>query len=340
MEYKDKKVQYVGKKHFSSSLIIKLLSLSNASNQYTNNGPVKRLLEELLHSKLKIKNDKKIVCVSSGTAALQTLFLFLRRRELKRFIIPSYTFPSVVCNSEVVDITILDIDLETYTLPLESTFLENVDGVVLTNLFGTYSNLERWKEITESNKKILIYDNASSPLSEHNGINICNFGDYSFGSLHHTKYLGAGEGGFIVAPSEYYEELNSICNFGFNHNRRVYNPLSSNFKMSDISAAYIYSHIESYDTLEHVAIQNQLISSVNKNILFNYKPGVVYGPFPLIPSAVPHSQEGIEIKKYYKPLLSYPNSVNLYKKMLNFPLYNGLQKSEIETLIKFLRELK
>ena len=81
--------------------------------------------------------------------------------------------------------------------------------------------------IGEKNDKILILDNASSPLSLLRGKNISTLGDATFGSLHHTKYLGFGEGGFAVIDSKNYRELNSITNFGFkgrkkfNKNKRI-----------------------------------------------------------------------------------------------------------------------
>ena len=292
-----------------------------------------------MEEKLKITGDKKIICVNSGTSALHAILLLLKRKNRRNFLTPAFTFPSVMCNKSV-SIEIADIDPRTFTLSLDKILDSEVDGVIITNLFGTYSELEKWADYCEEHRKILIYDNASSPLSSFQGINICNFGDYSFGSLHHTKYLGVGEGGFIVAPSKDYDQLQAICNFGFDASRD-YHPLSSNFKMSDISAAYIISHLNNYSAKKHLEAQEKLITGIENKKLFRYKDGVVYGSFPII------SEEGydlqsplVEIKKYYRPLSQLPQSVDLYKKVYNFPLYASLSDDQLETIIGYIRGLR
>lgn len=339
------KIPFIADKNISFDCIEKILNVSKVNNHYSNDGPVKLLLEKKLEKILEIKKDKKVICVSSGTSALHCLMFYSEKyKKVKNWVTPSFTFPSVVVNN-VKNVEIKDINSKTYTLPLDSALLQKYDGIIITNLFGTYSDLYEWEKYCKENNKTLIFDNASSPLSKYNGVNICNFGNYVFGSLHHTKYLGFGEGGFIVAPKKEYNIINSIANFGF-YRSREYKRFSSNFKMSDISASFILNHIKKYNINKHKKVQNSLIEKVNniENIQpFNYRRGVVYNSFPVLfnsPTDIDiFKLRGIIVHKYYKPLISTPNSDNLYNHIINFPLNSNLNLKKINYIVESIRRV-
>jgi hypothetical protein len=240
----------------------------------------------------------------------------------KKWAIPAFTFPSAVVGG-MFSVDILDIDLNTFTLPVEPLSLQPYDGIIITNLFGTYSNLLEWEALCGKYGKTLVFDNASSPMSSFDGVNICNFGDYSFGSLHHTKYLGVGEGGFAIVGEHEYELLNSILGFGYCDESRVFNPMSSNFKMSDISAAYILSHIENYNIDRHIESQSEIVERVlgsGGEVMLN-SPGVVYGNVPAFFSGnMPDWLEAFECKKYYIPLREAVKAADVYSRIINIPV--------------------
>ncbi|MDP2685280.1 MAG: DegT/DnrJ/EryC1/StrS family aminotransferase [bacterium] len=331
-------IPFLSQKQINYEQIAALLSESYAANHYTNNGPLKNKLELVL-GKL-FDNDKLVLCCSNGTTALHAImYLCTSKYNVKNWVTPAFTFPSCVVGHNF-NIDILDIDPHTYTLPLNKDLLAKYDGVIITNLFGSYVNLSEWSEFCKDNNKILIFDNAASPLSMCDNNNICNFGDYVFGSLHHTKYLGFGEGGFIVCPKEDYNSLNSITNFGFN-DKREYNVNSSNFKMSDVTAAFILNHISNYDLEAHIKNQDALVNGMAdmKHVVpFNYKPQTVYNTFPVIFNK-PISESyfynlGIRAHKYYKPLISAEHANYLYDRIINFPLHLDLSCDEISHIIK------
>ena len=278
-------IKFIGKKKISPPRIEELLKLSEATNDYTNDGPVKGLLENKLQSLLDIDiHNKKVLCFNNGTSALHGIMLLCQKKyNTQRWVTPAFTFPSVVVGG-IFNVDVLDINFKTGTLEKYPELLAPYDGIVLTNLFGSYVDIPWWEKFCRKNNKILVFDNASSPLSKRKGVNICNFGDYSFGSLHHTKYLGFGEGGFAVIPSSDYRLISQLTNFGYDKAKK-YHRLSSNFKMSDVSAAYILSQVENYDIERHLKIQEMFIQRVNKNEkmkIFNYKDGTLYGNIPVV----------------------------------------------------------
>lgn len=341
-------IKYIQQKQINFNLLESLLKDSISLNQFTNRGPAKYALEQELTKLLSINSNKRVVAVANGTLALHAMILFYDKKYKKqlKWVTPSFTFPSSVVGRFKADI--LDIDLNTYTLPFDERLFDKYDGFIITNLFGTYpNNISDWISKCKQSDKVLIFDNASSPMTNINEVNINNLGDCAFGSLHHTKYLGFGEGGFIVVNQEDYDEVNSILGFGFTGTsvKRIHSKYSSNFKMPDTSAAFILQHIKNYDTNRHMKIQKHFfeeISKINNISLFNYTNGVVYGNLPLIYNKkIDHlffKDQGVEAHKYYYPLKKQKNSLALYNKIVNLPLHAGLTDYEVEFILAVIRK--
>lgn len=334
-------IKYIQNKKIDYSLFSKILEKSHSTNQFTNRGPAKFELERKLQNILKIEKNKCVVCVANGTLALHALLFFYEKRGKKKVLSPSYTFPSCIVGG--LETNLVDIRKDTGTLchkDLES--INNSDIILITNLFGTYpKSIYEILEKCRSLNKIVILDNASSPCTEIDNINYCNLGSASFGSLHHTKYLGFGEGGFIVIDKKHKEEINQILGFGFSGKvtERKSDPKSSNFKISDISAAAILQHLERYNMENHKSVQEKLISFVSELSgvsVYNPSPGVVYGNLPLIYEQGGDLNyfinSGIEAKKYYYPLKNHKNSMTLYSQIINLPMHAGMSDYEIESI--------
>jgi len=335
-------INYVKNKKPNYENIQKILSISQEKNHFTNNGPAKIKLEKFLHSFLKIDTNKKILCVANGTLALHAINFYFKIKYGKfKWLTPAYTFPSSVIGG--METKILDINLNDYSFAKEEVEKEkDYDGLIITNLFGTYPDIDYWESFCKENNKILILDNASSPLSSYKGKNISNYGNFSFGSLHHTKVIGFGEGGFIVCPEEDYELLSSIVTFGFKGNR-IYNENSSNYKMSDVQAAFILDHLMNFNLEKYVKTQKIFLNELNIDgaEIFNKKEGVVYGNLPIIfkkpTDNLLFKDLGIDAYKYYLPLKQLKNSVYLYERMVNFPLNENLEEEEIELIINNIK---
>jgi len=331
-------INYIGEKNINFEIIKTYLEISKKEKKYTNNGPIKNMLEKKLEDILQL-NNKKVLCVSNGTAALQSVMFLCKKKNIKTWAIPAYTFPSALVGN-IFDVKIFDISKDTYTLDLNKII--DFDGVILTNLFGTYSNLEETVDFCKRWNIALVYDNAASPLSKYKGINICNFGDYCIGSLHHTKYLGYGEGGFVVCNKEEYNILNSLSNFGYPNYTELGN-YSSNYKMSDISAAFILTHINSFNLKSYINIQNKLIKKIGKNNIFNYNDEVIYNSLPVLFTSPKNKEyfqnKNIIVNKYYYPLNeNMKNANHIYERIINFPLHDTLTNKDITHMTKIIKE--
>jgi dTDP-4-amino-4,6-dideoxygalactose transaminase len=331
-------VPFVAHKHTSMADVEAMLHLSSREGKFTNNGPVKRLLESELSHKLGISSDKAVVCLGNGTAALHALLFALERREGRklRWMSPSLTFPTPVVGGFDTDVVRIDPSDPGFSLPLDVS-LDNVDGVIITTLFGSTLSVNAWVLRCKQEGKFCILDNASSPASLVDGTSVMEMGDASFSSLHHTKYLGVGEGGFVVVDRDFADDINQAACFGFDADRR-FDSRSSNLKMSDFSAAFVLSHVQKYNIELHCEIQEDLSSHVRSlglNILGS-GPGVVHGNLPVLFSRSIEKSElsglGVEVNKYYRPLSDDPGAWDVFRRTINFPLHTDLSASDIRTI--------
>ena len=153
-------IDYIERKKINWENIKGFLKDSEISNCYANNGPTKKLLEKELVKLLKLKN-KKVITVNNGTSALHLLLLFYQYKTDKKikFLSPSFTFPSVIVNNDIVEIQDINQKSLTLELPDENS---QYDGFILTNLFGVpILNIDKWIDYCNEFNKILIFDNAS-----------------------------------------------------------------------------------------------------------------------------------------------------------------------------------
>ncbi len=337
-------LNYLENKKISYSRVEELLDICTRHNVFTNNGPVKLMLEGKIAELIGLPLNKKVICVNNGTAALQSLIFYFEYIKQKKMLwgIPAFTFPSPVVNHNTCKI--FDIDIDTLTIDCNAN-IDEVDGIIITNLFGTVVDIDYWVDKCRDKNKILIFDNSSSFISKYKGSNICSYGDASFGSLHHTKFLGFGEGGFIVIDAEIKDYISGITNFGFIGNH-AYKPDSFNFKMSDVSACFILQHIESYDLKLHLEVQNKILNCLNSIdgffVFKGHESDIVYGSMPVI-----FNEEidlsgfrrlGIEANKYYMPLdIHCINAMNIYKRIINLPIYQSISEYQIEYMSRIIK---
>jgi dTDP-4-amino-4,6-dideoxygalactose transaminase len=321
-------IPYIQNKPVNVERVTELLDICKTRNHYTNAGPVKALLEAKLAQLMNLSKGKRVLAVSNGTTALHALVAYYNKKAGKtlKWITPSFTFPSCIANN--TNTVIVDIDPVTNTLSPDD--VGDADGIIITNLFGTIMDFD----ISKFKDKIIIYDNASSFLStDSDGTNMCEMGHASFGSLHHTKVLGFGEGGFIVVDEDMYDDMQALCGFGFRLTGRTPDVNASNYKISDVSAAYILQHIESYDLNRHLFNQKLFKKYLKTATLFNYTHNTFYGNIPIV-FKNPITPDvfrslGIEANKYYKPLADHEHANALYDRIINFPLNEDMAEDQI-----------
>jgi len=176
-----------------------------------------------------------------------------------KWITQDFTSPATAQGPLQESIDIFDVDIVTGGICMDSLHkLEKsgeqhmVPGIICTNIFGNVIDIDKYRDWCHRNgDKWLILDNAATPYTFYKGRNSVNYGNGSVVSFHHSKPIGFGEGGVIVADIELEQTIRCMVNFGIDKDKkRPWLRIGSNYKMSDISAAYIIQYLE--DNFENI----------------------------------------------------------------------------------------
>ena len=323
-------IPLIPKKTFSSDKFHSYLQEAEKSNQWSNWGWAVGELERRARDMLEIDDSKAIVATNSGTTACHAILWGIFRKMGKNLRVATQDF-TFATNSLGPATGPIVCDMRTDLQPnLDDEFVvNNSELVIITNCFGHLQNLDEVIEKTEDKGKILVLDNATVPYTFYNGVNSLNFGTASFLSLHTTKLIGMGEGGLVIIDKEYEDWVRMACNYG--KIGEQFNERSSNYKMSEFSAAGILQWWDQFD-----------FSEMRKRVVDNYfdiryklrdEEGTFWPNYgdddddKFFPAWCPfvyddaeksnHSDlDGISCKKYYHPLRGFPISQQIYDRIM------------------------
>src|SRR3989338_6421012 len=236
---------------------------------------------------------------------------------------------------------------------------DEVGGIIVTNCFGNVVDLNKYLEWADKNDKILIFDNAACSYTFYNDINTINFGTGSIISFHHTKPLGFGEGGAIIVDKKYSHAIRCVINFGYDivAMNQEWHPYGSNYKMSDISAAYILQYLDNFTDIvqKHHSLYNYFVFKLYKlSLLFpscpilfpNFSSSLPFlscfpllFPFPINLSSF--SDLSFETRKYYKPLDTNLNGIsqNFWSRIICFPCHHDMDFSDIDDIFNYISSI-
>lgn len=335
-------IRWVPKKEINEKRVSDLLSSSIESGQFTNYGPNVKLLEEVVRKVLIIDNNKSVVCVSNAThglwAVISAFEMFYNTKITCAT--QSMTFPASA-QGVLKDTTILDIDSDG---GLDLNLVTTEKCIFVTNIFGNLVDIDKYSIWAKENNKLVVFDNAATPISFYKGKNSCNYGNASVISFHHTKPLGFGEGGCIIIDNQYEESLRKIINFGFDSNHKWHRN-GSNYKMSDIQASYIIQHLDRIDEIvkKHHELTTYFVSRLPKHIkLFpNASEKPFFSCFCILLKNSSHYLDtlisnGINARIYYEPLISTPVADAFFNDILCIPCTNDMTIIDIDRIIELL----
>ncbi len=214
--------------------LLQYLEKIDNSRIYSNFGPLCRQLECRL---AELVGARHTVCVSSGTMALQLALSALDLPTGGKVAIPAITFPATAAAVRWAGLepVLCDVTPESCLLSPASVLTarsrHGLAAVVPVSLFGHPHDCAQWVDFSDDTGIPVIIDAAGAigyqPTID--GITVVY-------SLHATKPLAVGEGGFVATTDgRYADELRSLSNFGFLDGRVRAN--GTNGKMSEYHAA-------------------------------------------------------------------------------------------------------
>lgn len=340
-------ISWVPDKNVNDTLVNELMEDTIKSNHFTNYGPNVQRLEKETKRILGIV-DKSVICVNNGSAALHALCAAIEYEEgrIIKWATQSFTFPPSA-QGFLSDAVILDID-EGGGLDLEMV-ADDIDGIIVTNIFGNVVNIDKYVKWAEENNKFLVFDNAATSCSTYKGINVNNYGTGCTVSYHHTKPIGFGEGGAVIVKSKYETAVRRIINFGLDNAQPSckWSRSASNYKMSDIAAVYIlqylvnvpdiidvhtklYEHmknrLEDIDTIKLYPNFGEPILSCFSLIFENYDDDI----------RLKLREKDIFCRKYYKPLADMPVSKIVYDSILCVPCTVDMTIEDVDNMLNII----
>lgn len=343
-------IEWVPRKSINEERVSELLTASLQSNQFTNGGPNTKRLEETVRTVLEIEPSKAVVCVSNGTVALWAAVVALELQHGKslRFCTQSFTFPASA-QGYLEDVSIIDIDNEG-GLDLTKVNPDEVDGIIVTNIFGNIVDIDKYTAWAAEHKKFLLFDNAATSSTYYKGKNSCNYGTSSTLSFHHTKPIGFGEGGCIIIDREYEVSLRRILNFGIDNTSVIpkWHRKGGNYKMSDIQAVYILQYLDKFSSLKLKTCDlmrhfQERARSLDIRLFPNFSEET-----PFISCVCIFSNKSVEIiealkvakiysRKYYVPLEATPVATALYNEIVCISCTVDMSTEDIDRIVDVIK---
>lgn len=348
-------ISWVPKKNIDIEKINTNIMECIETKHFTNNGKNVQLTQEKIKQLFKIEEDNEVLMTCNGAMGLNCLIsgFNIKFNKQLRWAVQSFTFPCSI-QGNLIDSIIIDIDENMGPNIKElSEKINEYDGIVVTNCFGTCTNIKLYEDFCKNNNKLLIFDNAASSFSYYKNKNHLNYGDGCMVSLHHTKPIGFGEGGFIVFKKKYLEIMEKALCFGYTKNNRYdYNIHANNYKMSEIACVYISDYINNIDIIKnhHTLMMSYFISEIKNNNLenkiklfsnFTDYNKCLMATIPIIfNNAISidiFTNNNIEAKKYYYPLsLNHNNSKQIFDTIICLPLNTDTTFETIRLYINIL----
>jgi dTDP-4-amino-4,6-dideoxygalactose transaminase len=327
-----------------------------STNQYSNSGPVWKLLNERVIGQI---NTESCVAVANNTvgqiAALQALDVAGRQVILSNFTFAA-TIQAVIQAGGIpviadVDPNTWELSLETVVSALEEGFRPSV--VVQTRVFGKREDTTKLDEYLAGLGIDFLLDSAAAyPLTPklHGEKKL-----REVFSMHATKVLGVGEGGLVVGDSKFIAEVQKRVNFGFSSDGTYCD--GSNAKMDEFTAARGVAALESFHSIaaRRAEFVNETYGELFRRETHSHIPSSSNQLWSLFPVKFENEEDllafkiqlesaGVATKRYYFPsvVTGYKGNVtplkarnlevseNLSKTILCLPVYSKYEKNESE----------
>lgn len=194
----------------------------------------------------------------SCTHSLELAALALDIKTGDEVIMPSFAFVACANAFALRGANCIFIDIHPDGMILDESKIEaaitNKTKAILTlNYAGVACNYEAIKRIADKHQLYIIEDNAHGVGAKQGDKFLGTFGDISTFSFDHLKNISCGQGGGIALNNENLLE-NFFVHYEFGTNRRNFfkgkadryewKNLGSNFPLSELNAAMLYSQLE------------------------------------------------------------------------------------------------
>ncbi len=320
-------VPFVASEPPDHSRVRELLQASARVNHWANSGPLWRILGTAYQRYMSVPPDNAIVPCSNGGVALEALARLqsIKREQSVRWAVSSFTFRNqgrgYFANSEIVDCS--DDGMLSLTAVRDRMAHRPIDGIVVTNIFGLWTDFDPYVDFVRETGMAMIIDNAAGVRPA-----LATWPYQAF-SLHHTKPYGFGEGGLAVVPAEDVDTFAELITYG-SLDRTPAGAWVGNGKLSEAACAYHLDRLERAPEwtgfYEMQAIRIRMIAErAGLRPLFDWEKVHAATSLPFLATqAIPVESLGnphLVLGKYYQPLAATSNARDIYARIVNIPAH-------------------
>jgi dTDP-4-amino-4,6-dideoxygalactose transaminase len=239
---------------------IKYIQDAIQRNKISGDGFYSKQVNAFLENNYQIQ---KALFVNSGTAALDMSALLLDLGPDDEVIMPSFTFVSTANAILLRGATIKFIDIESQTLNLDPTLLENLitphtKAIYPVHYAGISCDMDQLMKIAAEHNLAVVEDAAQGVHAKYNNQYLGSIGDIGAYSFHETKNYVCGEGGALLLNNDnYLDRAEIIWEKGTNRrqffrgevDKYTWVDLGSSYLGSDLLAAFLYAQLEHIDEI-------------------------------------------------------------------------------------------
>ncbi|MCK6187520.1 MULTISPECIES: DegT/DnrJ/EryC1/StrS family aminotransferase [unclassified Pseudomonas] len=336
---------------------------------YTNFGPLVTELEgRLSRSFSREPAQVHVVSMANGTCALQIALEALKLRKGGRVLVPGLTFVATATAIIRAGLTPLISDVNLDNWLLTPAIARNVlaetpyDAVMPVATYGCPQDVAGWDLFSAETGIPVVVDAAGAWGNQQIGLTT----KVAF-SLHATKSLGGGEGGFVASRHHAYaQSMRALSNFGIDaHSGGLVFEAGENGKMSEYHAAVALAALDNWPSVSetrrslHQRYAAQLLKKI-PSLKLQVKP--MDGLYSLMLVLLPPGFRGVDIQLrllgkdietrrwYCPPLHSHPAFQActagplpmvelLAERLLGLPFHLSLTDANIQRVIDCLAEL-
>lgn len=350
--------------------LIPLLKQIDSNKVYTNFGPLNAVFEQSLLNTFENNSNLHITTISNCTIGIELALNCLNLKKGASILVPSLTFAASATAIQSCGFLPIFSDIHpnmwilTPEIALENLRSKDFDAVLPVSTFGIEQDTTGWDNFTKETGIPVLIDAASA------------FGNQKIGestsavfSLHATKSLGSGEGGFIASKnSDFIAQIKTLSNFGIvgNDYKGYINRAGTNAKLSEYHAAVGLASLNRFADVRDKNIvnfniylrrlQEEKIAFTNQNGGENRNHTLLPLRFKLQNSTgmddfqAKMGDAGIQTRRWYYPLLNeyacfneiaekqeVPVARKISEELVGLPFYPSMTANHIDYVISNLK---
>ena len=217
------------------------------------------------------------VSTSNCTTALHLALMAAGVGAGDEVIVPGFTFvaPANMVLQTGAKPVFADIDKDTWCIDcgsIEKCLSNKTKAIIAVHIYGNVCDMERIREISNSNSLIVIEDVAEAAFSKYKGRFTGSIGDLGCFSFQATKTITTGEGGMVLTDKpEFDKEMRILRDHGMRQEKRYWHDrIGYNYRLTNLQAALGCAQLE---MLESIINEKERIYREYKSRLLNV-PGI------------------------------------------------------------------